>query len=340
MSEETDELHPRITTAWFGHAEAERALLQAYQTGRIAHAWLIGGPPGIGKATLAYRMARFVLANPDPTAAAVQAARDLSVPADHPSSRRIAGEAHGDLLALERVLNDKGKLNTTIRIEQVRRTVGFFGSTSSEGGWRIAIVDAVDDLQKEGENALLKILEEPPPRSLLLLISHAPGRVLPTIRSRTRRLLLRPLDTDTVAQAVANATGRAANDIELSAAAQASGGSVARALDLLDSDALALRQTVVDLLARLPSTDPRALHALGDALGGSEPKTLAVFLDLVNQWLADRLTQDKADSGKAARTADAFATINQAAREADAYNLERKPLVFKVFGLLAETARG
>lgn len=340
MSEQTDELHPRTTTAWFGHAEAERALLQAYQTGRIAHAWLIGGPPGLGKATLAYRMARFVLANPDPTAATVQTARDLSVLADHPASRRIAGEAHGDLLALERVLNDKGKLNTTIRIEQVRRTVGFFGSTSSEGGWRIAIVDAVDDLQKEGENALLKILEEPPPRSLLLLISHAPGRVLPTIRSRTRRLLLRPLDTDTVAQAVANATGRAANDTELWAAAQASDGSVARALELLDSDALALRQTVVDLLARLPSTDPRALHALGDALGGSEPKTLAVFLDLVNQWLAERLTQDKADSGKAARTADAFATINQAAREADAYNLERKPLVFKVFGLLAETARG
>jgi len=340
MSEDTDELHPRITTAWFGHADAERALLQAYQTGRIAHAWLIGGAPGIGKATLAYRMARFVLANSDPTTAAVQNAQGLSVPADHPASRRIAGEAHGDLLALERVLNDKGKLNTSIRIEQVRRTVGFFGSTSSEGGWRIAIVDAVDDLQKEGENALLKILEEPPPRSLLLLISHAPGRVLPTIRSRTRRLLLRPLDAETVAQAIAEATERPANDPEIRAAAQASDGSVARALDLLDSDALALRHNVVDLLARLPNTDPRALHALGDALGGSEPKTLAVFLDLVNQWLADRLTQDKTDGGKAARTADAFAAINQAAREADAYNLERKPLVFKVFGLLAETARG
>ncbi|MGN6462526.1 MAG: DNA polymerase III subunit delta' [Pseudolabrys sp.] len=340
MSEDIDELHPRIMSAWFGHADAERALLQAYQTGRIAHAWLIGGPPGIGKATLAYRMARFVLANPDPTVASVQSAQDLSVPADHPTSRRIAGEAHGDLLALERVLNDKGKLNTTIRIEQVRRTVGFFGSTSSEGGWRIAIVDAVDDLQKEGENALLKILGEPPPRSLLLLISHAPGRVLPTIRSRTRRLLLRPLDAETVAQAVANVTERPANDPEIWAAAQASDGSVARALELLDSDALALRQNVVDLLARLPNTDPRALHALGDALGGSEPKTLAVFLDLVNQWLSDRLTQDKTDGGKAARTAEAFAAINQAAREADAYNLERKPLVFKVFGLLAETARG
>ncbi len=109
---------------------------------------------------------------------------------------------------------------------------------------------------------------------------------------------------------------------------------------MLDSDALALRQTVVDLLARLPNTDPRALHALGDALGGSEPKTLAVFLDLVNQWLSDRLAHDKTDGGKAARTADAFAAINQAAGEADAYNLERKPLVFKVFGLLAETARG
>ena len=340
MSEDTDELHPRITTAWFGHAEAERALLQAYQTGRIAHAWLIGGPPGIGKATLAYRMARFVLANPDPTTAAVQSAQDLSVPADHPASRRIAGEAHPNLLVLERTLNDKGKMRTEIAVDDVRKSVSFFGSTAGEGGWRIAIIDTVDDLNRSSANSLLKVLEEPPDRSLLLLLSESGGRVLPTIRSRTRRLLLRPLDAETVAQAVANAAGRPANDPEIWAAAQASDGSVARALDLLDSDALALRQTVVDLLARLPNTDPRALHALGDALGGSEPKTLAVFLDLVNQWLSDRLAHDKTDGGKAARTADAFAAINQAAGEADAYNLERKPLVFKIFGLLAETARG
>ena len=123
----------------FGHAEAEQTLLDAYRGGRIPHAWLIGGEPGIGKATLAYRMARFVLAHPDPAAPAVQNAKSLAVPADHPVARRIAGQAHGDLLMLERVVNEKtGKLFTVTRVDDVRRTVPFFGSTAGEGGWRVA----------------------------------------------------------------------------------------------------------------------------------------------------------------------------------------------------------
>src|SRR6187401_2448723 len=199
--EDTGAKSPRETTTLFGHAEAEKALLDAYKSGRIAHAWLIGGPPGIGKATLAYRMARFVLANPDPQSPAVQKATSLSVDVENPVARRLAAQVHGDLLTVERVINEQnGKLYTVIRVEDVRRTVAFFGSTSSEGGWRIAIVDAVDDLQRDGANALLKVLEEPPRRSLILLVSHAPGRELPTIRSRCRRVLLRPLDTQDVAE--------------------------------------------------------------------------------------------------------------------------------------------
>ena len=183
-----DVLRPRETAALFGHDAAERALLDAFKGGRIPHAWLIGGPPGIGKATLAYRLARFVLAHPDPKAPAVQNATSLAVAADNPVARRIAAQAQGDLLVLERVINEQtGKLYTVIRVDDVRRAVPFFGSTAGEGGWRIAIVDAVDDLQREGANALLKVLEEPPARTLLLLVSHAPGRELPTIRSRCRR---------------------------------------------------------------------------------------------------------------------------------------------------------
>jgi DNA polymerase-3 subunit delta' len=332
--------HPRATTTLFGHVEAEAAILSAYQSGRIAHAWLIGGPPGIGKATLAYRTARFILAHPDPAEPAVQSATSLAVADDHPAARRIAGEAHGGLLALERVVNDKGKLNTTIRIEQVRRTVSFFGSTASEGGWRIAIVDSVDELQKEGENALLKILEEPPPRSLLQLVSHAPGRVLPTIRSRTRRLLLRPLDPEDVVRAAALASGGDLEEAELREAAAAADGSVTRALELSDGKALALRQQILNMLARLPEIDPQALHILGEALGGNEPRTLAVFADIINQWLSDRLAAAATVPSRAAGIAQAFEAINRAVRDVDAYNLERKPLVFTIFGLLAETARG
>jgi DNA polymerase III subunit delta' len=336
---DSDVRQPRETSVLFGHGEAERALLEAYQGGRIPHAWLIGGPPGIGKATLAYRLARFVLAHPNPRLPAVQKATSLAIAADNPIARRIAVQAQGDLLVLERVLNEQnGKLYTVIRVDDVRKAVPFFGSTASEGGWRIAIVDAVDDLQREGANALLKVLEEPPPRTLLLLVSHAPGRELPTIRSRCRRLLLRPLDPTDVARAVGAATGRNADNAEVQDASAAAEGSVARAISLLDGPGLALRQRVLGLFAQLPDPDPRALHALGDALGGSEPATLAAFMDLVNGWLSARLT-DARPAPRLACTAEVWEKVNRAARDVETYNLERKPLVFAVFGLLADAAR-
>jgi DNA polymerase-3 subunit delta' len=336
-----DVLRPRETAVLFGHEAAERALLDAYKGGRIPHAWLIGGPPGIGKATLAYRLARFVLAHPDPRLPAVQNATSLAVATDHPVARRIAAQAQGDLLVLERVINEKtGKLFTEIRVEDVRRSVPFFGSTAGEGGWRVAIVDSVDELNAAGANTLLKVLEEPPARALLLLVNNAPGRELPTIRSRCRRLLLRPLSVADVAHAVAAATGRGADDAEVQQAAAAADGSAARALGFLDGPALALRQRVLELFAQLPDPDPRALHALGDALGGSEPATLTAFMDMVNGWLSARLAGDTRQAQHLARTAEVWEKVNRAAREVETYNLERKPLVFAVFGLLAETARG
>jgi DNA polymerase III subunit delta' len=332
--------HPRATKVLFGHAEAERTLLDAYRSGRIAHAWLIGGPQGIGKATLAYRMARFVLANPDPSAPQVQAAQSLALDDDDPILHRVAARGHSDLLALERVINEEtGKLYTVIRVEDVRRSVGFFGSTAGEGGWRVCIVDTADELKyPEASNALLKILEEPPPRALLLLVANSPSRLLATIRSRCRRLMLRPLATEDVVRAVCAATGRDPEDPDVVEAAAASDGSVARTLTLLDGRALALRRRVLDLLGQLPSPDARELHALGEALGGSEPQTLEAFMDAVNDWLSGRLAVTAGNTARMARVADAWEKVNRAARDADTYNLERKPLVFAVFGMLAEGA--
>lgn len=339
-ADDRDVLLPRENFALFGHAEAEQMLLDSYKSGRIPHAWLIGGPPGIGKATLAYRLARFVLAHPDPKSPTVQNATSLAVDGDNLTARRIAAQAQGDLLVLERTINEQtGKLYTVIRVDDVRRSVGFFGSTPGEGGWRIAIIDAVDELQREGANALLKVLEEPPARTLLLLLSHAPGRELPTIRSRCRRLLLRPLADEDVARAVAHTTGRDAQDAEVTAAVAAADGSVGRALRFLDEKALALRQRVLDLIAQLPNPDPRALHALGDAIGGSEPQTLAAFMDLVNGWLSAQLDTATSTNLRMAEVAQAWEKINRAARDVEIYNLERKPLVFSVFGLLAQAAR-
>jgi DNA polymerase III subunit delta' len=334
--------HPRETTALFGHAEAERALLEAYRSQRMPHAWLIGGSPGVGKATLAYRVARFVLAHSDPGAPGVQSATSLGLAGNHPVAERIASQTHPDLLVLERVINERsGKLFTVIRVEDVRRSVPFFGSTAGEGGWRVCIVDTADELQyPQAANALLKILEEPPANALLILVSTAPARLLPTIRSRCRRLMLKPLPAEVVVQGAAAALGRAADDPALKQAAALADGSIGRALALLEGPALDLRQQVIGLLDRLPNVDPRALHALGDALGGTEPQRLEAFADTVNQWLAHRLSNGPSNAARMARIAEAWDKVNRATRDADTYNLERKPLVFAVFGWLAEAVRG
>jgi DNA polymerase III subunit delta' len=331
---------PRATAVLFGHAGAEAALLAAYRSGRVPHGFLLVGPRGIGKATLAYRMARFVLAHPDPAAPAVMAASSLAVEPTHPVARRITSQAQGDLLVLERTFNDKGVLHKQIAVDDIRRTISFFGSTAGEGGWRIAIVDAVDELNQSGANAMLKVLEEPPQRALLLLVSHSAARVPATLRSRCRIIVLRPLVDADVAAAVAAATGAATTDADVIAAAAAAEGSVARALSLLDGDALQLRQRALDLLDGLPALDSKAMHALGEAIAGTDAAPLAAFVDTVNVWLARRIHGGRGEIGHLARLAEASARINQAARDAETYNLERKPLVFGVFGLLAEATRG
>jgi DNA polymerase-3 subunit delta' len=338
--EEDEVAAPRATNQLSGHASAEAAFLSAYRSGRVPHAFLILGPKGIGKATLAYRIARFVFAHPDPGAPEVAAAATLAVDPEHPVARRVAAQAQPDLLVLERTVNEKGVLRQQIAVDDIRRTVGFYGSTAGEGGWRIAIVDAVDELNRSGANALLKVLEEPPQRSLLLLVSHSAARVPATLRSRCRILPLRPLGEADVAAAVAAVTGRQAGDVAITEAAAAADGSVHGALALLDGDALKLRQQALDLLDRLPAVDSKGLHALGEAIAGTERQPLITFVDTVNRWLSRRCQGGRNDLPRLARLAEASDRINAAAREAQEYNLERKPLVFGVFSLLAEATRG
>ena len=334
--------HPRETVALFGHREAEAALLNAYKSGRIQHAWLIGGAHGIGKATLAYRMARFVLTHRDPSSPDVQRAETLAIDANAPAARHVASGAHGGLLVLERTANDKGVLRTVITVDETRETISFFGSTAAVEGWRVCIVDTVDELNPNAANALLKILEEPPQQSLFLLVSHAPARVLPTIQSRCRKLRLRPLATEDVIGAAALASGRGTTDIALAEAAAASEGSVAQALTLLGGDALKLQQRTAAMLAKLPNVDPRELHALGDSLPLSDRAALSAFIDGVDRWLSERLRLDgrsNANLPRLARLAEVWEKVARAARDTQDYNLERKPLVFSVFSMLAEATR-
>jgi DNA polymerase-3 subunit delta' len=258
-------------------------------------------------------------------------------------ARHVAAGAHGGLLTLERTLNDKGVLRTVITVDETRETISFFGSTAAVEGWRVCIVDTVDELNGNAANALLKVLEEPPRQSLFLLVSHAPARVLPTIQSRCRKLPLRPLAIGDVFHAAAEAAQLPVDDPSLADAADAAEGSVARALTLLGGDALKLHQRTAALLNTLPRVDPRELHALGDALGGSDRAVLAAFVDSVDRWIAERLRADDANANanlpRLARLAEVWEKIGRAARDTAEYNLERKPLVFSVFGLLAEATR-
>ena len=334
--------HPRETNLLFGHREAEAALLDAYSSGRIPHAWLLGGAQGIGKATLAYRMARFVLTHRDPLAPGVQRAETLAVDPNEPAARHVASGAHGSLLVLERTANEKGVLRTVITVDETRETISFFGSTAAVEGWRVCIVDTVDELNPNAANALLKILEEPPQQSLFLLVSHAPARVLPTILSRCRKLPMRPLATDDVIRAAAQAISRPADDPALAEAAAASEGSVAHALTLLGGDALKLQQRTAAMLATLPKVDPRELHALGEQLPLSDRAALTTFIDSVERWVSERLRTDgrsNANLPRLARLAEVWEKIARAARDTQDYNLERKPLVFSVFSMLAEATR-
>ena len=190
---------------------------------------------------------------------------------------------------LERSLNDRGVMRTVITVDETRETISFFGSTAAVDGWRVCIVDTVDELNPNAANALLKILEEPPQRSLFLLVSHSPARALPTILSRCRKLPLRPLAADDVIRAAAQATEFAADDPALVEAAAESEGSVGRALNLLGGDALKLQQRTAALLATLPRVDPRELHALGDSLGISDRVALAAFIDGIDRWISEKL---------------------------------------------------
>src|SRR5712671_351833 len=183
--------HPRENFALLGQEVALGRAARALRSGRPPSAWLITGAPGIGKATLAYRIARYLLA----FGATDAGPRDLSVAENHPTARQVAAGSHPGLLVLKRAINPKtGKLMTVLSVDEIRRLADFFGMTSEAGGWRVAIVDTADDMNDNAANALLKMLEEPPGNAMLLLLSNAPGRLLPTIRSRCQRLEMRPLE--------------------------------------------------------------------------------------------------------------------------------------------------
>ncbi len=359
-----------------GHEDAEQDLRQGFESGRLAHAWLISGPEGIGKATLAYRFARYVLAQganegggdagtgpglfgdsllPDETAG------PLYLAPDHPVFQRVASGGHVDLISVERTINEKtGKLRTEIIVDDVRGVGQFFRLTAGEGGWRVAVIDCADEMNPNAANALLKVLEEPPERALLLLVSHNPGRLLPTIRSRCRKLALQPLGDETVASLIE--TYRSDLDpSDTTALARLADGSPGRALTLAAEGGLDLYREMTGLLETLPRLDVAALHAFGGKLGkaGSDD-AFRTATGLLRWWLARLILAAAGSQSQAAgrfspdeealisrlggaagldRWFEVWEKINRLLDKTDPINLNRKQVVLNVFLTLENAVR-
>ncbi len=281
-------MEPQQNAELRGQEAAEQALLAGAVSGRLAHAWLLTGPRGVGKATLAYRFARFLLAGESESRGGLfgEAPASLALDPDHSVFRRVASGGHPDLRTVARAINpDTGKLRTEIIVGDIRETIGFLHLTPAEGGWRVVIVDAAEEMNRNAANSLLKVLEEPPPRAVLLLVSHAPGRLLPTIRSRCRRLEVKPLPAAIVDALLARRIP------ELSEADRAvvtglADGSIGRALALAEAGGVDLYREISEMLVALPRLDAAALHRLADKLArGAADASFRTAAELLAAWL-------------------------------------------------------
>ncbi|NRP73856.1 DNA polymerase III subunit tau [Ensifer psoraleae] len=321
---------PAENAKLFGHLQAEAFLAQSYKSGKAHHAILIEGPEGIGKATLAFRFAYHILNHPEPTTAPDQ----LADP--DPASivtRQLASGASHNLLHLTRPVDEKtGRAKGAITVDEVRRAGKFFGQTSGTGNWRIVIIDPADDLNRNAANAILKILEEPPRRSLFLVLTHAPGKLLPTIRSRCLPLRLKPLDDESMRQALAQ-LGFDLTGPNVERILAAANGSVSEALKLINYGGLDIAAAFEDILAGQGPAVRRQIHKLADILSARDSETI---YDFFSSLLAGRVMQQARDAalagdiGRAERLARLSSTFAERLTVSDAYNLDRKQTILSL----------
>ena len=353
--------HPRETGVLYGHAAQESDILQAFNSSRLHHAWMLTGPKGVGKATLAWRAARFLLATPEDDGGmfAAPAPDTLDIPAENPVSRRMRQLAEPRNFLLRRGPNDKETaLSQVISVDEVRKMKSFFALSAADGGRRTAIIDSLDEMNTAAANALLKLLEEPPANVTLFLVAHQPAKLLPTIRSRCRELRLTPLTPQDLADALTQAGGDIAPE-DRTALAELSGGSVGEAFRLTNLDGLKLYTALTRLFSTLPRMDrPQAL-ALADlaaARGAAETFDLLVTLiDLflarmarrgaTGQTLPEAAPQEAqlllrlSPNPTAARAwADLAQTLSSRARRGKAVNLDPAALLMDMLLKVDETA--
>jgi len=325
--------HARDVFDLVGHEGAEAAFEDARTRGRLHHAWLLTGPEGVGKATFAYRAARRLLGAPHDGRHGV-----LGVDPDHPVSRQVSARSHPDLLVIERMGED-GKLRKSIPVDEARKLSEFFSKSPAAAPHRVAIIDPADDLNVNAANAVLKTLEEPPPQGVIFLVSHSPGRLLSTIRSRCRRLLFRPLGLEPTAQFL---RARAElNPEEALRLARMSGEAPGRALTLAAGPAIALDDAAREVLARLPDLDEGAALVLADRFRGVEGgANFSLFVERLGDRL-HALVRERAAAGIGGLDplAQAWERLTALPREVDGLNLDRADALFSVLRDLRTAAR-
>ncbi len=348
--------HPRETRQLFGQDAAQAAFLEASSTGRMHSGWLITGPRGIGKATLAWKIAGFLLADQD---AGLFGEPTLDLDPEHPDARLLQAGAHPRLSVIRRPWDEKTKkLKTEITVEAVRALKSFFHMSAADGGRRVVIVDAADELNRNAANAILKELEEPPANTTILLIAHQPSRLLPTIRSRCRALRCHRLG----AADLQNALEQAGHHVDHSESlATLAAGSAGDAIRLLQHDGLTLYAELVKAFDRLPQLDRPSALRLADACVGKTGETrFAMTLDLIDLFLARAaraglmgppatqaapnearlLARISPDDRAARRWAQLQQDLTERSRHGRAVNLDPASLILDMIFKIEETAQG
>ncbi len=353
--------HPRQTAHLYGHQTAEDTFLSAFNSSRLHHAWLISGPKGVGKATLAWRLARFLLATPEDDGGffAPPKPTTLDIPQTDPVSHRLLALSEPRLFLLRRPYDDKAdRLRADITVDETRTLRNFLSLSAADGGRRVVIIDSADDMNRSAANGILKLLEEPPAKVTFLMISHQPADLLPTIRSRCRDLRLAPLKPQDLSDALTQA-GAAIDPNDREGLAQLAGGSVGEAFRLSNLDGLKLYAALIRLFSTLPKLDRHLARLLADA--GANRKTPEAFdltVTLLDAFLARlaraaatrtlppeaakgeaQLIERLASSEDAARIwADLAQHLGLRARKGKAVNLDPSALLMDMVLKVDETA--
>ncbi|SFB36583.1 DNA polymerase-3 subunit delta' [Rhizobium sp. NFR07] len=322
---------PAANTRLLGHEQAQEFLARSYRTGKSHHAILIEGPEGIGKATLAFRFANYVLSNPEPGLAPVE------IPDPDPTtpiSRQILSGASHNLLHLTRPVDDKtGKVKSAITVDEVRRAGHFFSQTSGTGNRRIVVIDPADDLNRNAANAILKILEEPPRGAMFLVLSHAPGKLLPTIRSRCQTLKLSPLGDAELKQALSMLGQRLDGGQTEETVLSLAKGSVARALKLMNYGGLDIMAAFDEVVRSEGPSARRAMHRLADVLSGKDSEVIfTFFLEHLTEYLAEQARTAALDGQLplAEKRARMVSEIGEKITISTAYNLDKKQTLLSI----------